>query len=238
MATSDSSPWKVIRETVILLVVALVLAIGVKTFFVQAFYIPSGSMEPGLQINDRILVEKPSYWFGHPQRGDIVVFNDPGDWLTASDDSSKGFLSSALEKIGLYPSGGHLVKRVIGVGGDTIVCCDKQGRISVNGTPLDEDSFIAPQQSCDGPMAGCQTGWKAVVPKDKLFVMGDNRSNSADSSAHLCGATSPTTCDPNDAYVDEKLVVGRVISLVWPLKRFKIEHRPDIFADIAKPTSN
>ena len=238
MASVEHSPWKVIRETVLLLVVALVLAIGVKTFFVQAFYIPSGSMEPGLQINDRILVEKPSYWFGHPDRGDIVVFNDPGDWLGSTDDEPKGFIASALEKVGLYPSGGHLVKRVIGVGGDTVVCCDQQGRISVNGTPLDEDSFIDPQSTCDGPMADCTKGWKAVVPKGKLFVMGDNRDESADSSFHLCRDDSPASCNPNDAYVDEKLVVGRVIALVWPFSRFKIEHRPEIFSDIAKPSGS
>ena len=237
MASVEHSPWKVLRETVILLVVALVLAIGVKTFFVQAFYIPSGSMEPGLQVNDRILVEKPSYWFNDPQRGDIVVFNDPGDWLGAIDDSEKGFLASALEKIGLYPSGGHLVKRVIGVGGDTIVCCDQQGRISVNGTPLDEDSFIDPQTECDGPMADCTAGWKAEVPKDALFVMGDNRDQSADSSYHLCDASEDPSCDPSDAFVDKDLVVGRVVALVWPFDRFKIAHRPDIFANIAEPAA-
>ncbi len=147
-----------------------------------------------------------------------------------------GPVSSALEKIGLYPSGGHLVKRVIGVPGDTIVCCDKQGRISVNGTPLDENDFIDPQQDCDGPMADCTAGWKAVVPQGKLFVMGDNRDESADSSFHLCQAGSEATCDPSDAYVDEKLVVGRVIALVWPFGRFKIEHRPDIFANVSEPS--
>lgn len=238
MAKDERSTWKFIRETVILIVVALALAVGIKTFFVQAFYIPSGSMEPGLVVNDRILVEKPSYWFSEPQRGDIVVFNDPGDWLgDSSEEADNGVVANLLSKVGLYPSGGHLVKRVIGVAGDTIVCCDAKGRLSVNGTALNEDSFIDPQADCDGPMADCASGWKAVVPKDKLFVMGDNRDESADSSFHLC-QPDDEGCDPGQAYVDKSLVVGRVISLVWPLNRFKIEHRPDIFANVADPTDS
>src|SRR5262245_52607420 len=97
---TSSSSWKVIRETVILLVVAVGLAVIVKTFFVQAFYIPSGSMEPGLQINDRILVEKPSYWAGTPQRGDIIVFKDPGDWLNEGEDAGPtGVVAKSLAKI-------------------------------------------------------------------------------------------------------------------------------------------
>src|SRR6476469_6519745 len=128
------------QETLLLLTIAIVLAVVIKAFFVQAFYIPSESMEPGLVKNDRILVEKMSYWFGGtPQRGDVVVFKDPGGWLDPSEDAGPtNPLGQVMAKIGLYPSGGHLVKRVIGVAGDTITCCDKQGRISVNGQPLDE----------------------------------------------------------------------------------------------------
>ena len=241
MSSVSSGSWKAAVETVVLIAVAIVLAILVKTFLVQMFYIPSGSMEPGLQggpgvkTSDRILVEKPSYEFGgSPQRGDIIVFSDPGDWLDASEDATPSGIAAILEKIGLYPAGGHLVKRVIGVAGDTIVCCDAQGRISVNGTPLAEDDFIAPQTDCDGPMPGCKPGWSATVPKGKLFVMGDNRDASADSSYHLCKpGQSAAACDPNDAFVSTKLVVGKVVALMWPLGRFKLIHRPDIFSDIA-----
>src|SRR3954462_10711695 len=170
----------VVRETVILLVVAVGLAIVVKTFFVQAFYIPSGSMEPGLKINDRILVEKPSYWTGGPQRGDVVVFKDPGDWLGEGEDAGPtGALASTLAKVGLYPSGGHLVKRVIGVAGDTIVCCDDLGRLSVNGTSVDEKGYTLPgeidQHDCFGPMTGNCSWTVGPVPKGTVFVMGDNR---------------------------------------------------------------
>ena len=122
----------------------MVLAVVIKAFFVQAFYIPSESMEPGLVKNDRILVQKWSYWGGgSPERGDVVVFEDPGGWLGAGDVAGPANpVTKALAKIGLFPSGGHLVKRVIGVEGDTIVCCDDQGRLSVNGTSVDEEGYV------------------------------------------------------------------------------------------------
>jgi signal peptidase I len=232
----------VVAETVVLVLVAVVLAVIVKTFFVQAFYIPSASMEPGLRggpgspVNDRILVEKPSYWGSNgPSRGDIIVFKDPGGWLTPEDDAGPtGGLSSVLAKIGLYPSGGHLVKRVIGVAGDKIVCCDSRGRISVNGQPLDEGSYIAPQSSCNGPMAGCK-GWSATVPKGTLFVMGDNRGESADSSYHLCTADKATCKDGTDAFVPLSDVVGKVFAVVWPAGDAKWIKRPADFASIPNP---
>jgi len=224
-------------ETILLLVVALVLALGIKTFLVQAFYIPSQSMEPGLQINDRILVEKPSYWFGSdPSRGDVVVFEDPGGWLDGSEVGPTSGLSSALSRVGLYPTGGHLVKRVIGVAGDTIVCCDDQGRLEVNGVALDEDSFIRPQPQCDGPMVNyCDEDWKVDrVPDGMLFVMGDNRGASADSSARLCAPDAPR-CNPERAFVPVDLVVGKVFSLVWPLDHARLIGRPDVFDEVPDP---
>lgn len=247
-------PLRGLLETVVLIVVAVCLALIVKTFFVQAFYIPSSSMEPGLQINDRILVEKPSYWFGGtPQRGDVIVFSDPGNWLDAEDDAPPASgLGKVMAKIGLYPTGGHLVKRVIGVGGDTVVCCTKNGEISVNGKALDESSFIKRDgYNCDGPMrqdggasssGGCQ-GWKAVVPAGRLFVMGDNRGNSADSSYHLCSPQRQRNAKDNpalateclDAFVPTGDVVGKVGALVWPASRFGLLHRPDAFDAIPNP---
>src|SRR6478736_2038999 len=114
------------QETILLLAIAIVLAIVIKALFVQAFYIPSESMEPGLVKNDKILVQKVSYWFGGgPKRGDVVVFKDPGGWLPPEDAAGPtNAVGKVMSKVGLYPSGGHLVKRVIGVAGDTIVCCD------------------------------------------------------------------------------------------------------------------
>ena len=223
-------PW---RELAFLTLGALIAAIVVKTFFVQAFYIPSESMEPGLIDNDRIMVQKVSYWGGGgPQRGDVVVFDDPGDWLTSAEDSGPSNpATKLLAKVGLYPTGGHLVKRVIGVAGDTIVCCDADGRISVNGTALDEDAFIAPQERCDGPMTGtCK--WRAgPVPEGTVFVMGDNRGDSSDSTVHLCSATTPG-CEPGEEFVPVDLIVGKVSMLFWPLDRFKILHRPKVFSTV------
>ena len=132
-------------ETVVLLVLALVVSAIVKTFFVQMFFVPSGSMRPLFVDDDRILVQKISYWNGPVQRGDVVVFDDPGGrWLGIEGAPRLSPVQKALSEVGLYPTGGHLVKRVIGVGGDHVVCCDKQGRVTVNGVPLNEKGYIMP----------------------------------------------------------------------------------------------
>ncbi len=220
------------QESLVLLALALVLAILVKAFFVQAFYIPSASMEPGLVENDRILVQKVSYWFGGtPSRGDVVVFEDPGGWLGNTDDNTSG-LEDTLSKIGLYPTGGHLVKRVIGVAGDVVQCCDDQGRVLVNGKPLEEGGYIAdlPEgYACNAPMVGCE--WKTPpVPDGEIFVMGDNRANSADSTVHLC---LPDEVDcARDPFVDVGLVVGKVFAIAWPAGHWGFVSRPDEFDDV------
>ncbi|MSZ77476.1 MAG: signal peptidase I [Actinobacteria bacterium] len=223
------------QETGLLVVIAVVLAVVVKAFFVQAFYIPSESMEPGLVENDRILVQKVSYWFGgEPERGDVVVFEDPGGWLRGDEIQEPGNpLTSALAKIGLYPSGGHLVKRVIGVAGDVIKCCDDEGRISVNGVALDEDDYVLDEKNipCRGPMTGSCNWTAGPVPDGHIFVMGDNRGHSADSTVHLC-LPDETDCVPGDEFVPIDLVVGKVFLLLWPRDRFGFLDRPDTFADI------
>ena len=212
------------QETIILLVIAVLLAVALKAFFVQAFYIPSESMEPGLVKNDRILVQKVSYWGGgSPARGDVVVFEDPGGWLTANDVAGPdNAVAKGLEKIGLYPSGGHLVKRVVGVAGDTIICCDDQGRISVNGVAVEEKGYTLPgdidQYDCFGPMTGNCSWTAGPVPQGSVFVMGDNRAHSADSTVHLC-LEGETECTKNP-YIDVDLIVGKMFALVWPLSRF------------------
>jgi len=220
------------QESLLLLGLAIVLALVVKTFLVQAFYIPSGSMEPGLEINDRILVQKVSYWgSGGPERGDIVVFEDPGAWLSDAESSGPtNLLTDAMSRIGLYPTGGHLVKRVIGVAGDTIECCDDEGRLLVNGEPLDSSGFTLNDDRCDGPMLStCQ--WNAgPVPDGMVFVMGDHRDDSADSSYRLrCGGRKGEPCDDSDAFVPVELVVGKVFARVWPASRFDILQRPEAF---------
>ena len=208
-------------ELVGLLTLALVLAVIVKAFIVQAFYIPSGSMDDTLVLDDRILVQKVSYWGGgDPVRGDIVVFADPGGWLTAETAlRPENPLTEGLELVGLFPTSGHLVKRVIGVGGDTVRCCDAQGRVTVNGTPLGED-YLPPGE------VPSLVRFEQQVPEGHLWVMGDNRSHSADSRAHLG--------DPGGGFVSVDEVVGKVFSVVWPLDHATLLHRPQTFEALDK----
>jgi signal peptidase I len=208
------------QETILLLALALILAIVIKSLFVQAFYIPSPSMEPEFIKNDRILVQKVSYWgSASPSRGDIVVFKDPGGWLDdAASAGPTSPVSRLMEKVGLYPTGGHLVKRVIGVGGDRIVCCDSKGRVTVNGRALDEKAYLP------RGMSPSDAKFDRTVPKHHLWMMGDNRGFSCDSRCHMGG--------PGGGYVDEDLVVGKVFSLIWPWKRAEFVHRPDTFEGI------
>ncbi len=224
---SDDSPRKPTKkpmplwqETILLLGLALVLAIIIKSLFVQAFYIPSPSMEPEFIKNDRILVQKVSYWgSASPSRGDIVVFKDPGGWLNEAESGApRSPVTKAMEKIGLYPTGGHLVKRVIGVGGDRVVCCDKDERITINGQALDEKAYLP-----EG-MSPSQIEFDRKVPKGHLWMMGDNRGFSFDSRGHMG--------DPGGGYVDDDLVVGKVFSLIWPWKRAEIVNRPATFEDV------
>lgn len=205
------------QELLLLLGVALVLAVVIKAFFMQAFYIPSGSMSDTLVINDRILVEKVSYWGGgEPERGDIVVFSDPDGWLDASEaQTATNPVTKVLEVFGLYPTGGHLVKRVIGVGGDEVRCCDKQGHIMVNGVPLHERAYLAPGEKPS------LIKFDVKVPPGYLWVQGDNRSNSADSRVHLG--------DPGGGRVPVDTVVGKVFAVVWPWDHAEIMQRPKTF---------
>jgi signal peptidase I len=221
------------QETILLLAVALGLAVLIKALLVQAFYIPSESMEPGLVRNDRILVQKVSYWFGGtPQRGDVVVFEDPGRWLGGvAAVGPPNAVTRLMAKIGLYPSGGHLVKRVVGVAGYTVECCDDQGRIMVNGVSVDERGYARKGGTeCFGPRSGCE--WEAgPIPEGHIFVMGDNRNHSADSSAHICEPDAGR-CTPGQEFVPVDLVVGKVFVLLWPRQHFGWVHRPDSFDDV------
>ncbi len=207
------------QEVLLLLVTALVLAVVVKTFLVQAFYIPSGSMESTLDKNDRILVQKVSYWTGDVERGEIVVFDDPGEWLGPEEGrEASNVAQEGLSLIGLYPTGGHLVKRVIGVAGDHVVCCDSEGRLEINGAPVDE-AYLRPG------LSPSDTKFDVTVPEGKLWVMGDNRNNSSDSRAHL-GA-------PGGGFVSTDDVVGKVWTVVWPWSRIQlVDGVDDVFADV------
>ena len=228
--SSGSGGWK--RWLLGMLVATIVLAVLVKTFLLQAFYIPSTSMEPGLEVGDRIVVQKISTWFDGPERGDVVVFEDPGGWLGAQADEEPGLATRALGAIGVLPAGGHLVKRVVGVEGDVVECCDDQGRILVNGVPLDEDDYLRSDDlACNGPMTGTCTWTAGPVPEGEVFVMGDNRNSSGDSTTHLC--TEMETDCTDDPFVSDDLVVGTVLATVWPRDRFgSVDNDPDSFDEV------
>jgi signal peptidase I len=216
-----SGPVRALVETVVIIAVALAAAVLIRLFLVQAFYVPSGSMENTLLPSDRIVASKITTHFTGVQRGQVVVFKDPGGWLPAPGPAPSGFsgaLHSLFTFVGLLPSdsGNDLVKRVIGVGGDRIVCCDKDGHIELNGKSLIEP-YIKPGDTTD------QVLFDVVVPKDSVFVMGDNRSNSRDSRYHL---------RVNDGGVPVSDVVGNVFVTVWPLSRFSFMSIPDTFSDI------
>ncbi|MGW7586810.1 signal peptidase I [Kitasatospora sp. NPDC054768] len=210
------------QELPILLVVALLLSLGIKTFFVQAFSIPSGSMEQTLAIGDRVLVDKFTPWFGaKPERGEVVVFRDPGGWLegtpTVSGDSVMGTVQKALSTVGLMPSADEkdLIKRVIAVGGDTVEC-EAGSPLRVNGVALDEPYLFPGATPCDNDPVGTVT-----VPKDKLWVMGDHRNNSRDSRWHHN--------ETGDGFVPVDNVVGRAFVVAWPLSDWSTLPVPDTF---------
>jgi len=236
-AKASKKQLPVWQETVLLLAIALVLAIVIKAFFVQAFYIPSQSMEPGLVKNDRILVQKVSYWGDKgPERGDVIVFKDPGEWLGPEDTQGPtSLVARGLAKIGLYPTGGHLVKRVIGVAGDTVTCCDKKGRLSINGHVMNESAYVKQDGTrCAAPMIDCKLN-VGPIPEGYLLVMGDNRGNSADSTAHMCANPQAQQCPPTRGLVRTDLVVGKVFALVWPRDRFHRITTPAAFEDVPDP---
>lgn len=197
--------WRGVREIVIVVVAALLISAVVRTFLMQAFWVPSGSMEQTLVRGDRILVWKPG---GEPDRGDVVVFRDPADWLAdqPAPVGIAGLVNHAAVFLGVLPSssGDDLVKRVIGVGGDTIECCTPDGRIIRNGEPLDEP-YIYPGDRTD------QVRFRVTVPEGRVFVMGDHRSDSADSRFHL---------DEQDGTVPVENVVGRAVVIMWPVSRW------------------
>ncbi|WP_446034951.1 signal peptidase I, partial [Streptomyces olivaceus] len=217
-AKKQRSFWK---ELPILIGIALVLALLIKTFLVQAFSIPSSSMENTLQIGDRVLVDKLTPWFGsEPDRGEVVVFHDPDDWLAGEPTPDPNALQTVLSWIGLMPSADEkdLIKRVIGVGGDTVEC-NKTGPLKVNGKALNEPYVYAGNTPCSEDEQGGQ--FKVTVPEGKIWVMGDHRQNSRDSRYNQS--------DKNGGMVPVDEVVGRAIVVAWPMNRWGTLPVPETF---------
>src|SRR4051794_25896986 len=225
----EAKKGSLLRELPVLLLIAFVLALVVKTFFVQAFFIPSGSMEQTLHgctgcTGDRVLVNKVPYWFGEPEPGDIVVFRGPDTWspeITVAEPGNwvSGALLSLGRAIGVAPpSENDYVKRVIATSGQTVQCCDADGNVTVDGKPLDEPYIYQ-----NSPLSGGPTGREfdpVTVPGGRLWVMGDHRSASADSREHMGDKYSGTIA------VDD--VIGKAALIVWPISRFGVVHAPDI----------
>jgi len=206
----------VLREFPILVIVALAVSL-IKTFLVQFFYIPSGSMENTLQINDRVAVNKVPFLSQSIHRGDVVVFRDPANWLPEPyADSQNSIIEKVKEGfvlVGILPNPAkqYLVKRVIGVAGDNIVA--KDGVITINGKTTSEPYIFAGNKPSE-------MDFNVTVPSGKVWVMGDHRGASADSRYHQD--------DVNNGFVPVSKITGRAFAVIWPVKNFGIieSHNP------------
>lgn len=202
------------RDILFILLAAIVISFLVKTFLVRSFYIPSASMENTLQVNDRVLVSELEPSVMPVQRGDVIVFSDPGGWLnetpTAPATGATAVIDGALSFIGLVPEDGdnHLIKRVIGLPGDHIACCTADGRLTVNGIPIDEPYLDLPA----GNKKASQISFDVRVPAGNLWVMGDHRDDSEDSRYHQSL--------PTKGFVPMKDVVGKAFVITWPITRW------------------
>ena len=222
-----------VKEFAIVVGMALVLSFVVKTWLLQAFYIPSGSMEDTLVLNDRVIVSKLTPGPVDLKRGDIIVFADPGQWLDEAPAVKRGPLGTAVTEaltfVGLLPDNAenHLIKRVIGLPGDHVVCCDEGGRITINGTAIKEP-YLKPGD------AASEQDFAITVPSGRVWVMGDHRSNSADSRAHDSPENNGT-----QGSVDERLIVGRAVAVVWPLDHLTWLSNPTAtFAHVPAPATD
>ncbi len=209
----QGSFWK---ELPLLIGVALVLALVIKMFAVQAFYIPSGSMENTLQIGDRVLVNKIVYHTRDVARGDIIVFNGLDSWDPEAEvPEPTNPVSKALRAVGtlfgVAPNEKDYIKRVIGIPGDTVECCDAGGRVTVNGHPLDEKSYIFTDPVTREQDKPSNERFKVTVKEGQLWVMGDHRSLSYDSRSHRG--------DPGGGTIPVDKVIGRAFVIVWPFNR-------------------
>lgn len=222
-----------LRDLLIILVVAFLISFLLKTFLIRSFYIPSGSMEQTLQINDRIMVNQLVPDLVAVERGDVVVFQDPGGWLQLPQSVNAANptpVESLLQTVGLAAdtSSDYVVKRVIGVGGDRVACCDAAGRVTVNGVPLDEPYIVIP----DGQTRASAIDFDVTVPQGSVWVMGDNRYNSRDSRYNQD--------QPGKGFVANEEIVGRAFVLNWPLNHFSwLGNYPETFTGVeqARPSN-
>ena len=219
-----------VREVAIVVVGALIASTLLRVFVIQMFSIPSGSMENTLDIHDRVAVQKIAGY----QRGDIVVFRDTLGWLPAATPDTNWF-HEAMVFIGLAPdeSTNYLVKRLIGLPGDHVACCDAQGRVTVNGSPLSESGYIYIDPVTKRQDNPSTMDFDVVVPAGTMFVMGDHRGDSQDSRCHL---GQPTDGPPGSlAFVPTDNIVGTAAAIVYPFSRFTGFSRPETFEGVPDP---
>jgi signal peptidase I len=208
-----SRKGSVLREFPILVIVALAVSLLIKTFIVQFFYIPSGSMENTLQVQDRVAVNKLPFISKNISRGDVVVFRDPANWLPEQyvDEQNKivAKIKEGLVLVGVLPNPAKqfLVKRVIGVAGDKVICCAKDGKLTINGKETDEPYIFKGNKPSE-------LKFNVTVPEGKIWVMGDHRGASADSRYHQD--------DVNNGFVPVSKVTGRVYAIIWPFKNLSL----------------
>lgn len=214
--------WVQAREGGTVILYALVIAFLVKTFLLRGFYIPSGSMEQTLQVNDRVFINVAGSYFSEPKRGDVIVFKDSQGWIPSTQKTSS-LLKDGLSFVGILPdtSSNFLVKRVIGTPGD-VVEGDGTGKIKVNGVEITEPYLYPGNPPSEVP-------FKVTVPAGKYFVMGDHRSNSADSRYHISDGT---------AFISKDDVQGNVFVVAWPLNHFGLlQDESSVFSSVPAPTS-
>lgn len=212
-----------LRDVVVIVAAALVISFLIKTFLIRSFYIPSESMESTLLVNDRIIVNQLVPEVVPLERGDVVVFRDPGGWLPAMPQTPQAPLEAAadwvLSLIGLSASDSdeHLVKRIIGLPGDRITCCNDLGQLSINGVPLEEPYVLLPPDTID--VSG--QDFQEDVPEGTVWVMGDNRYDSSDSRFN--------------GVVPIADIVGRAVVVSWPIDRWQwLDNYPLVFDGVER----
>ncbi|NUP73892.1 MAG: signal peptidase I [Sinomonas sp.] len=213
-----------IREIALILVISIALSFVIKTLFFKAFYIPSESMVPTLEENDRIFVNLMVPRNFAPQRGDVIVFKDTKGWLPPSTEPGQNWFQQSLEFIGLLPdtSQQHLIKRLVGLPGDHVVCCDAQQHLTVNGAALTEP-YVNPAE-VPRPVP-----FDITVPSGKVWVMGDNRNHSSDSRFH-------NASQPGTGFIDMGDIEGQATVIAWPLNRLGVlDNYPSTFANVPSP---